>query len=101
MTTQAVRTLEQIRQRRLELVALAARHGARHLRVFGSVARGEDTIASDIDFLVEMEAGRSLTDLVGLRDDLASALGRDVDVVSEKGIYPYLRDRILNEAVDL
>jgi predicted nucleotidyltransferase len=94
-------TLEQLRQRRVELFTIAARRGVKGLRVFGSVARGEDTQASDIDFLVEMEPGRSLLDLAGLQEDLSKTLGRPVDVISERGIYPYLRDRILNEAVSL
>lgn len=94
-------TLEQLRRRRIELLAIAARRGARDLRVFGSVARGEEVQTSDVDFLVRMEPGRSLVDLVDLREDLMAALGRPVDVVSERGIYPYLRERILREAVPL
>lgn len=94
-------TLDILRQRRSELLAIAARHGASHVRVFGSVARGEDAGESDVDFLVRMEKGRSLLDLVGLRHGLEDALSRPVDVVSENGIYPYLRQRILDEALPL
>lgn len=94
-------TLEKLRHRRSELLAIAARRGARDLRVFGSAARGEDTPDSDLDFLVRMERGRSLVDLVALREELAAALDRPVDVVSERGIYPYLRERILREAIPL
>ena len=76
-------------------------HGARNIRVFGSVARGEADEKSDIDFLVEMEPGRSLLDLGGLLMDLQEVLGRDVDVVTERGLNPRIRDRVLKEAVAL
>ncbi|MFT4246470.1 MAG: nucleotidyltransferase family protein [Pseudomonas sp.] len=94
-------TLDRLRQRRDELLAIAGRCGAVDVRVFGSVARGEDTADSDVDFLVRMERGRSLLDLVALRDGLQDAISRPVDVVTENGIYPYLRQRILDEAVPL
>jgi predicted nucleotidyltransferase len=80
---------------------IAARRGACNLRVFGSVARGESHAGSDLDLLVEMEQGRTLLDLVGLWQDLEEALGRRVDVVSEGGLSPHLRERILSEAVPL
>lgn len=94
-------TLENLRQRRDELLAIAASCGASEVRIFGSVSRGEDTAASDVDFLVNMQRGRSLLDLVNLRDQLQTAIARPVDVISENGIYPYLRRRILDEAVPL
>ena len=68
---------------------------------FGSVARGTASQTSDLDLLVEMEPGRSLLDLVALNQDLEDELGRPVDVVSEGGLSPYLRDRILAEAIAL
>jgi uncharacterized protein len=80
---------------------IAASRGARNLRVFGSVARGESGPDSDLDLLVDMENGRTLLDLVGLWQDLEEALGRRVDVVSEGGLSPHLRDRILREAIPL
>jgi predicted nucleotidyltransferase len=83
---------------RSAILGLAEKHGAQKIRIFGSVARGEANDASDIDFLVAMGPGRSLLDLVGLEQDLAELLGRRVDVVSEGGLSPYLRDRILREA---
>lgn len=97
----AIATLEHLRQRRDHLLIIAARCGAFDARVFGSVARGEDNAASDVDFLVRMERGRSLLDLVALRDNLAEAIARPVDVVTENGIYPYLRQRILAEALPM
>lgn len=80
---------------------IAAAHGARNVRVFGSVSRGEANGNSDLDLLVDMAEGRSLFDLVALSDDLEEALGIEVDVVTEGSLSPYLRDRILAEAVAL
>lgn len=80
---------------------LASMHGVKSVRVFGSVARGEATANSDLDLLVDMELGRSLLDLVAFWQDLEEALGRRVDVVSEGGVSPYLRERIFREAQPL
>ena len=90
-----------VRAKRGEILQLAAQHGARNVRVFGSLARGQVTPDSDLDLLVEMEEGRSLLDLVGLWQDLEDLLGRKVDVISEGGLSPYLRDRVLAEAIAL
>ena len=90
---------EVLTRKRDEIAKIAAIHGARNIRVFGSVARGEADEKSDIDFLVEMEPGRSLLDLGGLLMDLQEVLGRDVDVVTERGLNPRIRDRVLREAV--
>ena len=92
---------EVLRSKRAEVLAVVARHGARNARLFGSVARGRATIASDVDLLVDMEPGRTLLDLVGLEQDLAEMLGRAVDVVTDAGLSPHLRERILAEAVAL
>ena len=84
--------------RRNEILEIAANHGARNVRVFGSVARGEDRTESDVDFLVDMEPGRSLLDLVGLGQDLEQLLGRKVDVLTEGSVHPAIRERIASEA---
>lgn len=89
---------ELIEAKRDEILRIAAKHGARNVRVFGSVARGEATEQSDVDFLVDMEPGRSLFDLGGLHFDLEELLGRKVDIETTGGISPYLKDRILAEA---
>ena len=86
---------------REDIGRIASAHGARNVRVFGSVPRGEANASSDLDLLVDMSEGRSLFDLVALSDDLEDALGIEVDVVTEGGLSPYLRDRILAEAVAL
>ena len=91
-------TLEELRARRGEILDVAARHGARNIRVFGSVARGEGDGASDVDVLVEMEPGRSLLDMGGLLMDLSDLLGCDVDVVTVKGLRERVRARVLAEA---
>ena len=88
-------------KKREEILRVAARHGAYNVRVFGSMARGEATAESDIDFLVDMESGRSLLDLGGLLMDLRALFDRDVDVVTENGLRIRIRDRVLREAVRL
>jgi predicted nucleotidyltransferase len=95
-------TLQDLRvTQRDEILRLAAKRGARKVRVFGSVVRGEDRPDSDVDFLVEMDPGRTLFDLSGLVLDLEGLLGAPVDVVTEAGLRPRLRDRVLAEAVPL
>ena len=88
-------------ERREAILRIAARHGARNVRVFGSVARGEAGSDSDVDFLVELEEGRSLLDLAGLWQDLEDLLGRKVDIAEPEALHWYIRDRVLNEAVPL
>jgi len=87
--------------RREEILRLAAKYGARNVRVFGSAARGEADEASDIDFLVEMEPGRSLLDLGGLQVELETVRGCPVDVVTEKGLKTRIGGRVLAEAVSV
>ena len=87
-----------LRAKREEILALAAHHGYRNVRVFGSVARGEERPDSDIDLLVEVQPGTSLLDHVALMQDLEDLLGRKVDVVSEGALHWFIRDRVLAEA---
>ena len=88
-----------LKEKREEILRIATKYGARNVRVFGSVVRGEADEASDIDFLVEMEPGRSLFDLGGLQAELEAFLGYHVDVVTEKGLKPRIGGRVLSEAV--
>ena len=88
-----------LEEKRGDILRIAARYGARHVRVFGSVARGEADAQSDVDFLVDLEAGRSLLDLGGLQYELKSLLERPVDVVTERGLKARIRERVLREAV--
>lgn len=92
---------ELLKAKREEILRAASRHGARNVRVFGSVARGEADEHSDIDLIVEFEPGRSLLDHAGLWLELQELLGRKVDVVSDRGIKPRIRERVLREAVPL
>lgn len=86
---------------RAEILDLALRHGAKDVRVFGSLARGEGREDSDLDLLVTLADGRSLLDLVGLKQDLEDLVHRPVDVVTEQALSPYLRERVLSEAIPL
>jgi uncharacterized protein len=90
-----------VREKREEILHIAARYGARDVRVFGSVTRGEADRESDIDFLVELETGRSLLDLGGLQMELESLLGCRVDVVTARGLKARIRERVLREAVSV
>jgi predicted nucleotidyltransferase len=95
-------TLDTLRtNQRSEILRLAQRHGARNVRVFGSVARGEANEGSDLDLLVEWEGGRSLLDHAALVQDLQELLGLQVHVGTEKALHWYVRDRILREATPL
>lgn len=89
---------EKIEQKREEILDLAAQYGAYNVRLFGSVARGEADQASDVDILVDLEPGRSLLDLGGLLMDLQELLQCQVDIVTERGLRPRIRDRVLAEA---
>src|SRR5215475_8431328 len=88
-----------LQQKREEILRIAAQHGARNIRVFGSVARGEAGPESDVDFLVELEPGRSLLDHAALLLDLEQLLGRKVDVATERSLKERIRVRVLREAV--
>lgn len=88
-------------QKREEILRIAERHGACNVRVFGSMARGEDRPDSDLDLLVDVGPKPSPFFLGGLLADLEDLLGRNVDVVTEAGLHWYIRDRVLHEAVPL
>ncbi len=92
---------DEFQNKREIILQIARRHGATNVRVFGSVSRGEARPDSDVDFLVDLEQGRSLFDLGGLLMDLQKFLGCPVDVVTEKGLRPRIRERVLREAMPL
>ena len=93
--------LSSLRTKKADLTSVAARHGAHDLRVFGSVARGEDDESSDIDLLVRFDETATLVSHSALIRELSELLGRRVDVVSDKGLRPRLKYRVLVEAVPL
>ena len=90
-----------LQTKRKKILQIAARHGARKVREFGSVARGEARRGSDIDFLVEMEEGRSLLDHAALILDLERLLKHQVDVASERGLRQPLQKEVLRDAIAL
>ncbi|HSS79550.1 MAG TPA: nucleotidyltransferase family protein [Thermoanaerobaculia bacterium] len=90
-----------LQEKRQEILALAARHGARSLRIFGSFARGEAHATSDVDFLVELGPGATLINLGSLQMDLQDLLGRKVDVVEPDALHQSIRGNVLREAVPL
>ena len=90
-----------IQANRQGILKIAKNYGAKSLKVFGSCARGEESTDSDIDLLVELEPGRSLLDIVAIKHEVEDLTKRKVDIVTERGIHWYLKDRILNEAVAL
>ena len=95
-------TLETLRrEKKAEILRLAEMHGCHNVRVFGSVATGENRPESDVDFLVDVESGRTIFDLAGFLGDVRELLGIEVDVVESRSIHPYIRDRVLAEAVSL
>ena len=91
-------SVENIKPRVLDIMR---KHGVLSASVFGSVARGEASDRSDVDFLVEFESGRSLLDLIGLRQDLSDRLERKVDVVTARSLHPGFRDSVLSEQIQL
>lgn len=95
-------TIDQLlREKRDEIQRIAAKHGARNVRIFGSIARGDAHPESDVDLLVDTEPETSSWFPAGLVLDLEEVLGCRVEVVTEKGLNPYVKDRVLHEAVPL
>ncbi len=90
-----------LREKREEILRIAARHGAHNVRVFGSVAGGKVGPGSDVDFLVDVGPGRSPWFPAGLVLELEDLLGCKVDVVTEQALHWYIYDRVLEEAVPL
>lgn len=93
--------LDELRAQRDEIIALAEKHGARNVRVFGSIVRGEATPQSDVDFLIDVGDNPSPFFPGGLLVDLEDLLGRKVDIVTERALHWYIRDRVINEALPL
>lgn len=90
-----------LKNKREEILRIASDHGARNIRIFGSVSRGQAGPESDIDILVKLEPGRTLLDIIAIKQDLEDLLGCEVDVVTEEAISPYIREQVLKEAVSL
>jgi len=97
----SVITLRTLAERRSQILGLAERYRAGEVRVFGSVARGDNTENSDLDLLIKPKPGCSLFELGGLLEDLQDLLGCRVDLVTDDGLKPRLRERVLKEAIPL
>ncbi|MGL4501318.1 nucleotidyltransferase family protein [Oscillatoria sp. HE19RPO] len=93
---------DELQQRRDEILAIAQQHGAFNVRIFGSVARGEEREDSDIDFLIDYDLAKiSSWFPVGLIQDLEQLLNRKVDVVTAKSLHYFIRDKVIAEAIEL
>ncbi len=88
-------------EERQEIIRIASSHGAGNVRLFGSRARGESSAHSDLDLLVQLDPGRSLLDLIAIKQDPEDLLGCPVDVVTDAALSPYIRDQVLRESVAL
>ena len=88
-------------QKRKEIEIIARKHGVIKIQLFGSVARGNETSSSDIDFLVAFKEDRSLFDLIALKYDLEDLLGIQVDVVTEESLHVRIRDQVISEVVEI
>jgi uncharacterized protein len=93
--------ISEIKEKREDILRIAKKHGAYNIRVFGSVVRGEAKQDSDLDILIDLEPNRSLLDHAGLIVDLQETMNCKVDVVTEKGLRPRIRDVILREAIPI
>jgi len=93
--------IEALKQKRAEIISIAERNGGRKVRIFGSVARGDSRVDSDVDFLIELEPERSLLDIVAIKQDLEDLLQMKVDVVTESAVSPYIRRDIVRQAISL
>ena len=92
---------KKLRKHRADVIRIAKEHGAHDLKVFGSVVTGKEHEKSDIDLLATFDKGMTLMGIVRLEFALGELLGVDVDVVADKSLRPFLRDRVLGEAVQL
>jgi len=91
--------IEELKQKRDEIISIVRRNGGREVRIFGSLVRGDSRNDSDVDFLIELEPGRSLLDIIAIKQDLEELLQRKVDVVTENAVSPYIRAEVLGQAI--
>lgn len=99
MTTSPLQQL--LIDRKSEILTLADKYGATNIRVFGSVARGEDTESSDIDLLVDLEENRRISDIFALKQDLQSLLNKNIDLLEERSLHWYVKPQILSESMSV
>lgn len=93
--------IDTLRQHREEIIVIARQHRADNIRLFGSAARGDERLDSDIDFLVDFQPGSTLFDQIGLIEELSNKLGRKIDVISSRALNRHLAQKIKQEAIVL
>ena len=93
--------IQELKKKRESIISVVERNGGRKVRIFGSLARGEELTDSDVDILIELDPGRSLLDILAIKQDLEDLLHRNVDVLTESAVSPYIKDDIMSEAVAL
>lgn len=97
-----IKIYELLKNKRSDILSIANQHGAYNIRIFGSVARGEETEQSDIDFLVDYDLDKITPWFpMGLIEDLEALLGKKVDLVTAKSLHYFIRDKVINEAIPL
>ncbi len=94
-------SLAKLKKYRKDISKIASLHGAKNIKVFGSVVRGEQNQNSDIDFVVEMEKERTILNRIALMQDLKKLLGQEVDVVTYKSLREKIKHEIFKDAVEL
>lgn len=92
---------DRIKANRQDIISLAKKYGASNVRIFGSVARGEQHTGSDLDILIQLASGRSLFDIIALKQALEDLLNCKVDVVTEAALSPYIREEVVKSAINL
>lgn len=90
-----------LKDKREDILRITSTHGARNVRVFGSLARGDSAPDSDLDILITLDPDRSLLDIIAVKQDLEDLLQVKVDVVTEAAISPYIREQVLKDAISL
>lgn len=93
--------LDSVKAHRQQILSITNAHGAYNVRIFGSIAKGQDVPGSDLDILSDLAPEKSLLDIVAIKQDLEDLLGFKVDVVTQASLSPYLKSEILKSAVHL
>ncbi len=94
-------TINKLKEYKNDILRIALLHGAKNIKVFGSVARGEENQNSDVDFVVEMGKGKTVLNRIALMQDLKKLLGQEVDVVTYKSLREKIKNDLIRDAIDL
>lgn len=96
-----MKKLEVLMQKKVDILTIAQKYGAKNLRIFGSVARGQESELSDIDILLEMDAQQGLLEQIAFAQALEDLLGCKVDLAEEETLHPLIKNRVMQEAIAL